>query len=303
MRKIAYLLLIWTFATLAHADEIDVQRVRFPAGQTGTTIEAAIKGYSIKDYILGANAGQRMTVSMKTSNGASYFNVLPANSETAIFVGSTSGNNFEGVLPANGDYRIRVYLMRSAARRNETAKYTLSIAIHGGSAQNPAPANPDYADGLSGGPDFWQVSGVPANDALNIRSGPSASSRILISVPNGTVFRNLGCKMAGGQRWCQLQQPDRGVRGWAAGRYLREAAAPATPRPPAASNGANVDQKACLQAVAKVTSNDVTVLSYEFSEANSEVIIGVGPNRARWRCLVSRGRVADVMSLTDEGAL
>lgn len=33
------------------------------------------------------------------------------------------------------------------------------------------------------------------------------------------------------------------------------------------------------------------------------VTIGVGPNRAPWRCLVKRGNVAEFMSLTDEGKL
>ena len=36
-----------------------------------------------------------------------------------MFVGSISGNQFEGRLPASGDYKVRVYLMRSAARRDE----------------------------------------------------------------------------------------------------------------------------------------------------------------------------------------
>jgi len=40
-----------------------------------------------------------------------------------------------------------------------------------------------------------------------------------------------------------------------------------------------------------------------FSEANSQVTVGVGPTRAPWRCLVSNsGVVANVMSLTNEGS-
>jgi hypothetical protein len=42
----------------------------------------------------------------------------------------------------------------------------------------------------------------------------------------------------------------------------------------------------------------------EYSEANSQVKVGVGTSRAPWQCTVSnRGEVANVMSLTDEGAL
>ena len=76
------------------------------------------------------------------------------------------------------------------------------------------------------------------------------------------------------------------------------AAAPASDSVPAK------DKKACLAAVKKQTRNPkVTVLGAESSEANNSVKVGVGPQRAPWRCLVKDGRVADVMSLTDEGKL
>jgi hypothetical protein len=52
----------------------------------------------------------------------------------------------------------------------------------------------------------------------------------------------------------------------------------------------------------KTNNGDVVLLTgTETSEANNAVYIGVGPNRARWRCLVKNGRVVEVMSLTDEG--
>ena len=66
---------------------------------------------------------------MRTSSTAAYFNVTRQGSDTAMFVGSTSGDTFTGVLPANGDYVVRVYLMRSAARRGEHANYTLNVGI------------------------------------------------------------------------------------------------------------------------------------------------------------------------------
>jgi hypothetical protein len=56
-----------------------------------------------------------MNVSMATDNGANYFNIIePGRSNEAMFVGSSAGNQFEGTLPASGDYKVRVYLMRSA---------------------------------------------------------------------------------------------------------------------------------------------------------------------------------------------
>jgi hypothetical protein len=73
-----------------------------------------------------------MNVSMATKHTATYFNILaPGETEVAFFNGSVSENQYEGVLPASGDYRIRVYMMRSAARRNEKADYRLEMIISG----------------------------------------------------------------------------------------------------------------------------------------------------------------------------
>ncbi len=47
----------------------------------------------------------------------------------------------------------------------------------------------------------------------------------------------------------------------------------------------------------------LVVLGLETSKANNAVTIGFGPNRTPWRCLVKRGIVVEVMSLTDEGKL
>jgi hypothetical protein len=82
------------------------------------------------DYLLGAKQGQSMNVSMATDNGANTFNIIaPGKENEAMFVGSSSGNQFEGTLPASGDYKVRVYLMRSAARRDEIANYRLEMII------------------------------------------------------------------------------------------------------------------------------------------------------------------------------
>lgn len=64
------------------------------------------------------------------------------------------------------------------------------------------------------------------------------------------------------------------------------------------------DQQACLAAVSNTTNNgEVVVLDTNSSEANNTVIVGVGKDKAKWKCLVKNGRVGEVMSLTDEGAL
>ncbi len=119
------------------AEDIRTQRVEFAPGSTGATIQNSIKGYDTVDYVLKANAGQVLNVSMATDNGANYFNILaPGETEVAMFVGSTQGNQFEGTLAETGDHRVRVYLMRSAARRNEVARYRLEVAVSSNDSQS-----------------------------------------------------------------------------------------------------------------------------------------------------------------------
>ena len=76
------------------------------------------------------------------------------------------------------------------------------------------------------GPDYWKVTGVAADDHLNIRTGPGTANPVIALAPNGAVFRNLGCRGEGRGRWCHVETPDGSSSGWAAGRFLQESGAP-----------------------------------------------------------------------------
>ena len=226
MKKRNLLLLAWLLvaAPLFAADGIREERVHFKAGTEGATVKGRLQGRDSIDYLLNAQAGQQMSVTLHTDNPQNYFNILPpGNNDEALFIGSSSGNRFDDRLPASGDYRIRVYLMRAAARRDEAANYRLDIRIHGTANASSAAPDGDFADGLSGGPDFWEVTGVARDDTLNLRADHSAHARVVDELDNGARLRNLGCKMVDGQRWCQVAQTEGSrTRGWVAGRYLRE---------------------------------------------------------------------------------
>ena len=178
-------------AAFAAAD-IRTERVHFRKGENGAVIEASIKGYETVDYVLGARAGQYMNVSMATRHGATYFNILaPGENEVAMFVGSSSGNQYEGSLPADGDFKIRVYMMRSAARRNEVAKYRLEMII--GAAEAPAQVSPD--DAKVPGTDFHATGdlscsmgkGQPAGSCpFGITREGGGSAMVTVTKPDGS---------------------------------------------------------------------------------------------------------------------
>jgi len=152
------LVLLAPLPALAQASKS--QRVQFKPGATSATISGTIKGDQDIDYVVGAKQGQSMNVSMATKHGSTYFNILaPGETNEAFFIGSTSGNQYEGTLPASGDYRIRVYMMRSAARRNEVANYRLEIIISGAGEKSAAVSH----DAKVAGTDFHATGNIPCS--------------------------------------------------------------------------------------------------------------------------------------------
>lgn len=131
-------------AMAASADsERSAKPVRFAQGKTATVIKDRIAGRHFIDYQLPAGAGQRMAVSLKGSNRALYFNLLPPGSpDAAMAAGEFIDNSFDGLLPDDGVYTIRVFLYRAAARRNEIGNFTLSVGLTG-TPLKPVPAKTD----------------------------------------------------------------------------------------------------------------------------------------------------------------
>ncbi|WP_162559959.1 PliI family lysozyme inhibitor of I-type lysozyme [Methylotetracoccus oryzae] len=169
--------------TVLAAETIRREPIHFAKGATSASVKGTLKGDQTVDYLLQAKAGQSMTVDFKPSNASAYFNVLPPGSETALFVGSTSGNHFVGDLPADGQYTVRVYLMRNAARRNETAKYSLDFAI--GGAKTTAGA----ATGPAAGGRFdrkLELNGI----RFHVSSGNDGSQNTLKITPSGLEIDN-----------------------------------------------------------------------------------------------------------------
>ena len=125
-------------APLVMADKVTTERVKFASGTSGTSIQGEVKGYDTMQYLVGAKGGQAMTVSLATKSTSTYFNIFAPGkkpgADEAMFAGDRDGSTYQGTLPANGDYLIQVYLYRNAARKNETAAFTLDVSVNAGSA-------------------------------------------------------------------------------------------------------------------------------------------------------------------------
>lgn len=133
--------------TLAMAQDTRTETVRFPRGASGTSIEGTITGNQSVRYSVGVSAGQRMSVQLDTDNASNYFNITAPRAQEALFNGSISGNSTSFVVPSSGNYVIDVYLMRNAARRNESANYELTLYVeNAASGTQPPPSAPPPAN-------------------------------------------------------------------------------------------------------------------------------------------------------------
>lgn len=189
----------------------------------GLVLSGVIKGDDSAEYVIRAEAGQILSVDLLSANGALVFNIARQGMAEALFIGATAGNVADLPVPETGAYVIQLSLMRASARRGEQAEYSLGVGLAGA----------DFVDGLVGGPDWWQISGLQDGSLLNIRSGPGARYPVLHGAANGQLMQNRGCRMTGLDRWCSVRLDGTGQQGWVAGRFLIEAAAPQAPAMPA----------------------------------------------------------------------
>ena len=178
------------------ASTVETRTLSFAKGTSSATVKGTLKGDQIVDYTLRAKAGQSMRVAMTTSNTANYFNVMPPCSEdVAIFIGSTNGNEWTGALPADGVYKIRVYLMRSAARRGATARYTLTASISNEVSAAPGLGKAPADDAKVKGTPYHATGRVPcsmgtaargsAQCAFGVVRGKPGNAEVHVTPPGG----------------------------------------------------------------------------------------------------------------------
>lgn len=173
----------------AVADQVVVS---FAKGASSQTLKGSIKGDQSRDYIVDARAGQTLTVDFKPSNASAYFNVIAPGADSAMFIGSTEGNRFSGPLTASGRHTVQVYLMRNAARRNETSDYTITIGVTGAAAAPRA-----SQDALVAGTQYNATAEVPC---ITVADAPMGRCKAGVM------------RMAGGEATVELQTPDGGQR-------------------------------------------------------------------------------------------
>jgi hypothetical protein len=125
-------LLLLTFVQCVSAQQSIPSRSVVLQGSDVVQLMGKLKGPndSTRDYLVHVKKGETLSVALDAGNASStYFNVLQQGSEEALFVGQMHDEHkWQQRMQSEGDYVIRVYIGRAAARRGETSRYTLSVS-------------------------------------------------------------------------------------------------------------------------------------------------------------------------------
>jgi hypothetical protein len=119
-------------AVIATAQSPKTVTLRAPGTKGGPyTYKSSIKGRESVELLVAVEAGQTLSVDLKASNTATYFNIISPGSTEAMFAGSSSGNRAARRAPLEGNYIVQVYLMPSSARRGEKSNFTIRANVSG----------------------------------------------------------------------------------------------------------------------------------------------------------------------------
>jgi len=231
---VAALSMMWS----AFAEEGN--RVEMLDMRSGSVMRSGeVQGMGRVDYRIAAVTAQRLRVKLSSNHVQTNIDVLrPSGSELSA-AEPIASDEWAGTILESGTHTIRISLLGPAARRDEIAKYTVTIAldsvspdwkVHSSAKPNPV-ANKQLTPAAMtlASPEYWQVTGIKRGDTLRIRAGPSTAHATLGHLKaEDTGLLNQGCELSQGRRWCKITSLD-GVTGWVAAAYLREAAITGNP--------------------------------------------------------------------------
>ncbi len=106
-------------------------RVTFAEGKATRSFEDRISDFEAVSYVIPLRQGQSLHVVLATNNASNCFDIHAPNRPKPVYVGGDSGTDYKLLVQAPGDYIVRVFLLRLAARDGQSADYTLELTVTG----------------------------------------------------------------------------------------------------------------------------------------------------------------------------
>ena len=133
---VALLLVLTQIAPAAAQGSIPVKRINFAPGATSATRTGVLTMGGMDRYVLKANQGQTMSVSVASANN-NVILVIFGKDGTVLISDHADATSWSGVLPSTQDYYIDV-----RAIDGTSANYTLTVTIPPVPTTGPAPPTP-----------------------------------------------------------------------------------------------------------------------------------------------------------------
>jgi hypothetical protein len=159
----------------------EATRIEFASGMTSATLSGELPANAVAGYVLRAQAGQLMEVSVTPQQGIQ----LSIQAANGTMLKSAAGTPFfRGILPATGDYAITL------TGGNQAVAYTLSVII---------PIRISFAAGATSGlvegelpahSSQYYVLGAQANQLMEVDVTPQEQLQLVIYGADGTVLKS-----------------------------------------------------------------------------------------------------------------
>ena len=117
-------------APLARSDEAAQKGpIQVDASKGEVTEKGKITGEEFVDYTFLAEVGKSLSIVLETNSKNAHFDLIAPGSETPIYKSGITGDRYLANVRTSGEYRARVYLVRRAARKGESASYSIAFKL------------------------------------------------------------------------------------------------------------------------------------------------------------------------------
>jgi hypothetical protein len=105
--------------------------VTFADGNTARSFDDSISDFEVVTYVVTLRKGQSLRVMLATTNASNCFDIHAPGVAKPVYVGGDSGSTHQLQAQIPGEYLVKVFLLRLAARDGQTAQYTLELSVTG----------------------------------------------------------------------------------------------------------------------------------------------------------------------------
>jgi xanthosine utilization system XapX-like protein len=105
--------------------------VNFRPGKSSAVLVGRLVGDQAIDYVLTVKAGQKVSVTLTKAKSSAGYLVIDAGTGNGMADSNLAGTRANVVAVTDGKVKVRLFMVRAAARRGESSPFSLTISVTG----------------------------------------------------------------------------------------------------------------------------------------------------------------------------